>query len=153
MNRHAPARLLADLGAERVEERRDLNPLAEAGVVGQRETQVARPDDTRRLRSRPRICRKCRLRSRALADTPDAELAEVRVLPNLGGVEVKLLGQRLRQIARSGFRRVQAAQVDGQTIGGELGHLVAVRLAGRGWPGLCSRFSQAKRNCCQKTAC
>ena len=54
---------------------------------------------TRSLRSRPRICRRCRLQILdVVADAAHAELAEVReVLANLRGVEMELLGQRLRR--------------------------------------------------------
>ena len=69
-----------------------------------------------------------------VADTADAELPEIRqVFPDLGGVEMKLLGQRLRRDradARA-FEHVQAPEVDGQTVGGELRHLIGALLAGR----------------------
>ncbi len=46
VDRHAAARLLADLGALVVEERRNLEAfLAEARIVGEREAQVAGADD------------------------------------------------------------------------------------------------------------
>ena len=42
VDRHAAARLLPDLVAQVVEQRRDLEPfLAEAGIVGEREPEVA----------------------------------------------------------------------------------------------------------------
>jgi len=59
-----------------------------------------------------------------IADAPDTQLAEIReVLANLRGIEVKLLRQRLRR-NRAHTRRVegaQASQIDGQTIGRQLG--------------------------------
>ena len=59
-----------------------------------------------------------------IADAADAELAEVgEVLANLRGVQVELLGQRLRRDGphAGGVERVQAAQVDREPVGGQLG--------------------------------
>jgi uncharacterized oligopeptide transporter (OPT) family protein len=68
-----------------------------------------------------------------VADAAHAELAEVgEVLPNLRGVEVEALGERLRRdgLHAQLVERVQAAQVDRQPIGGQLrdlfGHLPAL---------------------------
>ena len=69
-----------------------------------------------------------------VADAADAELAEVgEVLADLRGVEVKLLGERLgRDRADAGvLERVEAAQVDGKPVGGELGDLISALFAGR----------------------
>ena len=66
-DRHAASRLLADLGAQVVEERHDL----EAFLPEARDSRRARGPRlpapmiaTRSLRSRPRIWRRCRFRSR-----------------------------------------------------------------------------------------
>jgi hypothetical protein len=88
-----------------------------------------------------------------VADAADAELAEIReVLANLGGVQVELLGQRLRRDGADAgvFERVEAAQIDGKAVGGELGNLVAVLLCCAGFArapclDLCSLFSQSRR--------
>ena len=58
-----------------------------------------------------------------VADTPHAELAEIReVFPNLRGVEVELLGKSLRRDGSHarGIERVQAAQIHRQPVGREL---------------------------------
>ena len=62
-----------------------------------------------------------------VADAADAELAEVgEVLADLRGVQMELLGQRLRRDRpHAGIvERVQAAQVHRQAVGGELGDLL-----------------------------
>ena len=67
-----------------------------------------------------------------VADAADAELAEVgEVLADLRGVQVELLGERLRRDGADAriFERVQAAQVDRQPVGRELGNLIG-RLPG-----------------------
>ena len=64
-----------------------------------------------------------------VADAADAELAEVgEVLANLRRVQVELLGQRLRRDRphAGGVERVQAAQVDRQPVGGQLGDRLEV---------------------------
>ena len=58
-----------------------------------------------------------------VADAAHAELAEVReVLPDLRGVQVELLGERLARdrLHAGGVERVQAAQVDRQPAGRQL---------------------------------
>ena len=78
-----------------------------------------------------------------VADAAHAELAEVgEVLADLRGVEVELLGQRLRRdrLDAGGFELVQAAEVDRQPVGGELGDLF-----GGGLP-LVRQNSQANQN-------
>ena len=83
---------------------------------------------TRSLRSRPRIWRRWRLQvADVVADAAHAELAEVgEVLANLGGVEMELLGQRLRRNRPHAvlFELVQTAEIDRQPVGRELGNLV-----------------------------
>ena len=66
-----------------------------------------------------------------VADAADAELAEVReVLADLRGVEVELLGERLRRdgLDPGGLQLIEAAEVDRQAIGGQLGNRFAGRL-------------------------
>ena len=67
-----------------------------------------------------------------VADAADAELAEIgEVLPNLRGVQMELLGERLgRDRADAGaVEHVEAPQVDRQAVGRELGDLIAARFA------------------------
>ena len=109
----------------------DLEPLLpEAGIVGEREAEVAGaedrdPDGAIEAEDHPQVALEL---LDVVADAAHAELAEVgEVFPDLRGVELKLLGQRL---GRDGFdargvERVQAPQVDGQTTGSELRNLIA----------------------------
>ena len=100
MNRDAAARLLADFRAEVVEEGQDLEAfLAEPGVVGQRQPEIAGADDRdAQLAIEAENLAQVTLEiADVVADAADAELAEVRqVLANLRGVQVELLGERLR---------------------------------------------------------
>ena len=100
VNRHAAARLLADFRAQVVEERRDLEAfLAEAGVVGQRQPEVAGADDgDAQLAIEAQNLAQVALQiADVVADAADAELAEIReVLADLRRVQVELLGERLR---------------------------------------------------------
>ena len=67
-----------------------------------------------------------------IADAAHAELAEVReVFPNLRGVQMELMRERLRRNGLHPVRveRVEAPQIDRQPIGGELRDLVAELLA------------------------
>ena len=81
---------------------------------------------TRTRLSMPRICAQVAPQLLdVVADAADAELAEVgEILANLRRVEVKLLGQRLRGDRPHAGRveRVEAAQVDRQPVGRELGN-------------------------------
>ena len=64
-----------------------------------------------------------------VADAADAELAEIgQILADLRGIQMELLGQGLRRnrFDAGGFELSQAAQVNRQTIGGELGDLLSV---------------------------
>ena len=133
-NRHAAPRLVADLGVGDVEERDDLEPFtAKAGVVGEGEAEVAGAHD-----GDPQFAVEAENLAEValeildvIADTADAELAEIRqVLPDLRGVQVKLLGQRLRGNGFDAgvFELSQAAQVDGKAIGRELGDLLVAGL-------------------------
>ena len=94
---------------------------------------------TRSLRSRPRICRKVALQvADVVADAAHAELAEVgEVLADLRGVEVELFGERLRgdRADARGLEHVEAAEVDREAIGGELGNLISGLLAASPWRG------------------
>ena len=109
--------------------------LAEARVVGEREAEVAGADDgdaqlAIETEDLPQVPLQI---ADVVADAAHAELAEVgEILADLRGVQVKLLGQRLRRDrADAGvFERVQAAQVDRQPVGGELRDLVSALLAG-----------------------
>ena len=68
-----------------------------------------------------------------VADAANAELAKVReILPNLRRVEVELLGERARRDGphAGGVERVEAAQVDRQPVGGQLGNRRRRRRAG-----------------------
>ena len=65
-----------------------------------------------------------------VADAAHAELAEIReVLADLRGVEVELLGERLRRDGLDAGRveRVEATQVDRQPVGRQLGDLLIAR--------------------------
>src|SRR5262245_6137924 len=100
VDRDAAARLLPHLLAQVVEERRDLEPLlAETGIVGEREAQVAGTHDRDaqlaiESENLPQVPFQV---ADVIADTADTELTEVReVLSNLRGVQMELLGERLR---------------------------------------------------------
>ena len=158
MDRHAAARLLADLLAQRVEERRDLEAfLAEARVVGEREAEIAGAHDRDaqlaiEAENLPQMALQI---ADVVADAADAELAEVgEVLANLRGVEMELLGERLRRDrADAGFlEHVEAAQVHRKPVGGELGDLIGGLFPGAVGRPLCSAFSQARPDC-SKTRC
>ena len=101
VDRHAAARLLADLGVGAVEERDDLEAfLAEARVVGQRQAEVAGADDgDAQLAVEAEDLSQMPLQILdVVADAAHAELAEVgQVLADLRGVQVELLGERLRR--------------------------------------------------------
>ena len=100
-----PPRSLADLVAHRVEERRDLEAfLAEPRVVREREPEIAGAHDGDgdvpiEAEDLPQVPAQL---LDVVADAAHAELAERReVLADLRGVEVKLLGQRLRGHGRA----------------------------------------------------
>ena len=158
VDRHAAARLLADLVAQGVEQRRDLEPfLAEAGIVGEREAEVAGAHDRDaqlaiEAEDLPQVALQI---ADVVADAADAELAEVgEVLANLRGVQMELLGERLRRDGADAgvLERVEAAQVDREAVGGELGDLIERSACPAGAPcgGLCSTFSQANADCNKK---
>ena len=130
---HAAARPLADLLALAVEQRGNLEPFgAEAGVVGQRQPEVAGahdrdPDAAVEAEDLPQV--RAQLLD-VVADAADAELAEIgEILANLRGVQVELLGQRLRRdrLHAGLVERVEAAQVDRQAVGGQLRDRLEVR--------------------------
>ena len=131
VDRHAAARLLADLRRSSVSNSADdLEAfLAEARIVGQRQPEVAGAHDgdaqlAIEAEDLPQVALQV---ADVVADAAHAELAEVReVLANLRGVQVKLLGERLRRDRPDAgiFERVQAAQVDRQPVGRELGDLI-----------------------------
>src|SRR5262249_40949276 len=115
--------------------------LPEARIVGEREPEVAGAHDRDaqlavETEDLPQVALQI---ADVIADAADAELAEVReVFPDLRGVEVKLFGERLRRDrADAGvFESVEAAQVHGKAVGGELGNLIGCLLAARGPGGL-----------------
>src|SRR6185503_20984985 len=80
VDRHAAARLLADLLLERVEERRDLEAfLAEPGIVGEGEAEIAGTHDGDpqlpiEAEDLPQVALQI---ADVVADAADAELAEV----------------------------------------------------------------------------
>src|SRR6185295_18002175 len=87
VDRHAAARLLADLLAQVVEQRRDLEAfLAEPGIVGEREPEIAGAHDRDaqlavETENLPEMALEI---ADVVADAADAELAEVgEVLANL----------------------------------------------------------------------
>jgi hypothetical protein len=127
---NSASRLVPDLLVRGVEERCDLESfLSEPGIVGERESEVAGAHDrdpqvsieTQDLTQMPPQV------FHVIADAADTKFAEVRqVLANLGGVEMELLGQRLRR-DRLGSGRVeliQAAQVHRQAVCSQFRHLV-----------------------------
>ena len=90
---------MADILVGGVEERRDLEALLpEPGVIGKRQTEVARPHDgdtqmAIETKDLPQVTAKI---LDVVTNAADTELAEVRqILANLRGVEVELLGEGL----------------------------------------------------------
>ena len=78
-----------------------------------------------------------------VADAADAELAEVgEVFANLRGVQVELLGERLRRNRpdAGALEQIEAAQVHRQTVRGELGDLIDVLLGFEPDRGFVRRF-------------
>ena len=130
MNRHAAARLLADLLVPVIEERRDLEALhAKPRIVREGETQIARAHDRHaELLIQPENLPEMPFQiAHVVTDAADAELAEVReVLADLRGVQVKLLGQRLRRNCphAGAVERIQAAEIDREAVCGEFGDLL-----------------------------
>ena len=121
---------MADLLVGGVEQRRDLEAfLPEARIVGERQAEVAGAHDgdaqpAIEAEDLPQVAAQL---LDVVADAADAELAEVReVLPDLRGVEMELLGERLRgdRLHAGGVELVEAPQVHGEPVGGELGDLI-----------------------------
>src|SRR5262249_16323264 len=130
VDRNAGARLVGDLLVRGIEERRDFEPfLPEPRIVGQGQAEVAGAHDrdpklSIETENLPQVAAEI---LDVVADAPDAELAEVRqVLPDLRRIEVELFGEGLRGdgLHASGVELVEAAQVHGKAIGGELRDLV-----------------------------
>ncbi len=138
VNRHAAARLLSHFRAERIEQGGDLEAfLAEPGIVGEREAEIAGAHDgDAQLSVEAQNLSEVPLQiAHVVADAADAELAEVgEVFADLSRVQVELLGERPRgNRADAGpVEHVQAPQVERQAIGGELGDLIGAWLAGGG---------------------
>ena len=152
VDRHAAARLLADLRRSRCRTAPQISKPSwrKPGIVGQRETEVAGAHDRHaqlaiEAENLPQMPLQI---ADVVADAADAELAEVgEVLADLRGVQMELLGQRLRRDGPDAgiVERVQAAQVDRQAIGGELGDLFGALLYRHGPDRpLCSMLSQAQ---------
>src|SRR5436853_3202182 len=100
VDRHAAARFVPDLLARRIEERGNLEAfLAEAGIVGEREAEVAGAEDgdAQAAVEAEDLTQVAAQLFHVIADAADTELTEVcEVLANLRGVEMELLGQALR---------------------------------------------------------
>ena len=135
-----------------VEQRRDLEAfLAEPGIVGEREAEIAgaHDRDAQLAIEAENLAQVALQIADVVADAADAELAEVgEVLADLRGVQVELLGERLRRDGADAgvLERVQAAQVDRKPVGGELGDLIERSVCRRRRTAsriLCSTFSQA----------
>ena len=130
-NRHAAARVLPDLLARGVEQRHDIEAvLAEAGIVGQRQPEVAgADDDDLDAAVQPEDLAQVALQILdVVADAANAELAEMReVLANLRRIELELRGQLLRRhrVDAAGIQRFEAPQIHRQPGRRELRHLVA----------------------------
>ena len=117
---------MPDLFAHGIEQRGDLEPfIAEARVVRERQPEVAGAHDgdgdaAVEAEDLPQVPPQL---LHVVAHAAHAELAEVRqVLPDLGGVEVELLGEPLRRHRAHARRveRVQAAQIDREAVGRQL---------------------------------
>ena len=116
------ARLVADLLVGRVEERGDLEAfLTESGIVGERQAEVAGAHDRH---AQPPVEAQDLAQVPAqlldvVADAAHAELAEVReVLANLRGVQMELLGERLRRDRLdAGRRRARSGTAGTPTAG------------------------------------
>ena len=126
------------------------------GIVGEREAEVAGAHDRdAQLAIEAEDLAQVALQiADVVADAADAELAEVgEVLADLRGVEVELLGERLRRDrADAGvLEHVEAAEVDGKPVGGELGNLISALFAGRRLRGpFVRRFHKAAADCSKK---
>ena len=99
--------------------------LAEARIVGERQPEIAGAHDRdAQLAVEAEDLPQMPLQiADVVADAADAELAEIReVLADLRGVQMELLGERLRRDRphAGAVERVQAAQIDRQTVGREL---------------------------------
>src|SRR5687768_7016666 len=130
VNRDPASRLVANLLVGGIEQRGNLEPLLpEAWIVRERETEVTgthdghaqMPVESEDLAEMPAQILD------VIADSPNAELSEIReVLANLGGIQMELFRQRLRRdrLDTGDVELVQAAQIDGQAVGGQFRHLV-----------------------------
>ena len=116
-NRHAEARLLSHLIRQRVEERDDLEALlAESGVIGQREPEIAgaQNGDFQLALQAKNLTQVALQVLHVITNAADAELAEVcEIFPDLRRVQVKLLRKRLRRYRLHACRieRIQATQI------------------------------------------
>jgi len=130
INGDAAARFVADFLVCRVEQGGNLEAfLTEAGVVGQRKAEVAGAHDGYpQMTVQPQnLTQMAAQILDVVTDAANAELAEIReVFADLRGVQVELLGERLggNGLDTGGIKLVQAAQIDGQAIGGQFRHLI-----------------------------
>jgi len=130
VDRHAAARFVPDLLARRIEERGNLEAfLAEAGIVGEREAEVAGAEDgdAQAAVEAEDLTQVAAQLFHVIADAADTELTEVcEVLANLRGVEMELLGQALRgnRLHAGGVELVERAKVDREPVGRQFGDLI-----------------------------
>src|SRR5687767_10953861 len=130
VNRHAAARLVADLLVGRIEQRGNLEAfLAEARVIGQGEAEVsgAHDRDAEMAIETQNLAEVAAQLLDVVPHASHAEFPEVReVLADLRGIEVELFGQRLRgdRLHAGGIELVQAAQIHGQAVRRQFRHLV-----------------------------
>ena len=108
--------------------------LAEARIIGERQPEVAGSEnrDFEFPLEAQNLTQMTLQILDVIADAADAELAEIgQVFPDLRRVEMKLLRERLRGHGLHARRveRVQAAEIDGKPVGGELGDLIVQLLA------------------------
>src|SRR5690348_5553805 len=130
VDRDAAARLVADLLAGGIEERRNLEAFfPKARIIRQGEPEVPRAHD-RHVQAPIESEDLAQMPAQVLdviADAADAELAKVReILPNLRGIELELFGEHLRRdrVHARDIELVQTPKIHRQAIGGELRHLV-----------------------------
>ena len=130
-NGQTAARFLSYLGHQGIEQRNDLKPfLAKSRIVGERQTEIAGAEDGNlQLQLEPENLAEMALQILDVVAHPsDAERAEIgQILPDLGRIQVKLLGEHLRRhrLHSGRVQRVEAAEVHRQPVGRELRDLIA----------------------------
>jgi hypothetical protein len=134
-DRHARARPLTDFRRKRIEQSGDLKAfLSKPWIVGQRKTEIAgaKNCDFQIPIEAENLAQVLLQVGHVVANTADAKLAEIReVFPDLRGVEMELMGERLgRNGLDSGrIQRIETTQIDRQSVGRELRDLFAELLA------------------------